>query len=535
MELHDNNHHQRGDPMLPQSLLPFQYEVDPTHSKLTALGGLPLFLDLMSGLGVIAGLRRHLAGPGDMHGWSVSDVVLALVLVNLAGGECVEDLHRLNADVGFGQVMGLANRAGYSRQQRRALGRKLAKLKMRELPSKSAAFRRLEKFHDPEEEEEKARRRRRAEKTGKAKSYIQKPNALLKGLMAVQRQLVAAVQRRSMQAVATLDQDATLIETLKDEALYCYKKFKAYQPMNTYWAEQGLVLHSEFRDGNVPAGHEQLRVLQEALECLPEGVEKVYLRSDTAGYQVNLLKYCAEGGSERFGVIEFAVGVDVGDDFKKAVGEVGEDQWQPLKKQVGGERVETGQQWAEVCFVPDWMRKKYGPQYRYLATREPLRQLELPGVEQEQRELPFPTMQMGPADEKIPYKVFGVVTNRDLPGDEVIGWLRKRCGYSEQVHAVMKDDLAGGRMPSGKFGVNAAWWQVMVLALNLSEAMKRLVLGEGWTTKRLKALRFGLIHIGARVVKRSRQVWIRLSRGEAALELVNRAREKIRMLAEAPG
>jgi len=521
--------------MLPQTLLPFQYEIDPTESKFTALGGLPLFLDLMSGLGVIAGLRRHLADPGDMHGWSVSDVVLALVLVNLAGGECVGDLNRLDADVGFGQVMGLANRAGYSRQQRRALKRKLAKLKMRKLPSKSAAFRKLEKFHVPEEEEEKARRRERAKKTGKNKSYIQKPNELLKGLMTVQRQLVAAVQSRSMQTEATLDQDATLVETLKDEALYCYKKFKAYQPMNTYWAEQGLVLHTEFRDGNVPAGHEQLRVLREAIGCLPAGVEKVYLRSDTAGYQVELLKYCAEGVNERFGVIEYAVGVDVGDDFKKAVGEVGEDEWRPMNKLCGGEWVETGQQWAEVCYVPDWVRSKHGPRYRYLATREPLRQLELPGVEQEQRKLPFPTMELGQADEKIAYKVFGVVTNRDLPGDEVIGWLRKRCGYSEQVHAVMKDDLAGGRMPSGKFGVNAAWWQVMVLALNLSEAMKRLVLAEGWTTKRLKALRFRLIHIGARVVEKGRQVWIRLSRGDAALDLVNRAREKIRLLAQAPG
>jgi hypothetical protein len=27
------------------------------------------------------------------------------------------------------------------------------------------------------------------------------------------------------------------------------------------WREQGLVLFSEFRDGNVPAGYQQLRVL----------------------------------------------------------------------------------------------------------------------------------------------------------------------------------------------------------------------------------------------------------------------------------
>jgi hypothetical protein len=62
--------------------------------------------------------------------------------------------------------------------------------------------------------------------------------------------------------------DATLAQTHKAGALYCYEHYKAYQPLNTYWAEQGVVLHTEFRDGNVPAGYEQLRVLKEALRQL---------------------------------------------------------------------------------------------------------------------------------------------------------------------------------------------------------------------------------------------------------------------------
>ena len=103
--------------------------------------------------------------------------------------------------------------------------------------------------------------------------------------------------------------DATLVETRKQEALYSYKKYRAYQPLITYWSEAELIVHSEFRDGNVPAGHQQLRVLIEALGRLPAGVEKVMLRSDTAGYQRELLRYCAEGRDERFGVIEFAVGL----------------------------------------------------------------------------------------------------------------------------------------------------------------------------------------------------------------------------------
>jgi hypothetical protein len=78
------------------------------------------------------------------------------------------------------------------------------------------------------------------------------------------------------------------------------------------------MLHSEFRDGNVPAGFEQLRVLQDALALLPDDVQTVSLRSDSVGYQIELLKYCAEGKNARFGVIEFTVSADVNAEFRRA-------------------------------------------------------------------------------------------------------------------------------------------------------------------------------------------------------------------------
>ena len=89
--------------------------------------------------------------------------------------------------------------------------------------------------------------------------------------------LLGFLQTHRRLALATLD--ATLIETHKREALPCYKGFKAYQPLTCWWAEQGVVLHSEFRDGNVPAGYQQLRVLKACLvAAAATGVTKVYLR-----------------------------------------------------------------------------------------------------------------------------------------------------------------------------------------------------------------------------------------------------------------
>ncbi len=41
-----------------------------------------------------------------------------------------------------------------------------------------------------------------------------------------------------------------------------------------YGAEQDIMTFSEFRDGNVPAGYEQLRILKEAEKQLPKNVKK---------------------------------------------------------------------------------------------------------------------------------------------------------------------------------------------------------------------------------------------------------------------
>ena len=316
------------------------------------------------------------------------------------------------------------------------------------------------------------------------------------------------MQKHRPEKIATLDMDATLVETNKSEAFFCYKGFKSYQPLNTWWAEQEVIAHTEFRDGNVPAGFDQLRVLTEAIECLPEGIEQVRLRSDTAGYQHDLLKHCDTGESERFGKIEFAVGCRVTDDFKKAVLEVPDSDWTALTKEVNGKRIDTGKEWAEVCFVPNAIgHSKNGPEYRYIATREIMHeQLHLPGIADD-KEYPFPTMAM---DTKK-YKVFGIVTNMDWDGEALIPWLYKRCGKSEEAHSVMKDDLAGGKLPSDDFGSNAAWWWIMILSLNLNAAMKRLVLGKSWIPRRMKAIRFHLINLPARIMERSRQLLVRVS------------------------
>ena len=172
-------------------------------------------------------------------------------------------------------------------------------------------------------------------------------------------------------------------------------------------------------------------------------------------------------------------------------------------------------------------RSKKGPEYRYLAIREPMQeQLSFEGMEEE-KNYPFQTMKIKGSK----YKIFGLVTNMDWDGERLIQWYYKRCGKSEEAHSVMKEDLAGGKLPSGDFGENAAWWWIMVLALNLNQAMKALVLGRSWIHKRMKAIRFSLIHLPARVIERSRQIFVKLPKAHPAMNWLLEIRARIGALA----
>jgi hypothetical protein len=497
-----------------QTVLPFQYEVEKRDGGMTALAGLPAYLEFAQVMGLGRMISGKVKARQSDQGWTDEQMVMSLVLLNVAGGDCVDDLRVLEGDEGLCRVLKEVEDWGRTGCEKRVLRRRWRKKRMRTMPSPTAMREYLELFHD--EGQEKLRVPHAA--------FIPAAKKLLDGLVRANADFVAGVQRRIPEKTATLDMDATIVETHKKEALYCYKKHKAYQPLNIYWAEQRLVVLSEFRDGNVSANFDLLRAFQHALELVPMGVEKVYLRSDAAGYQGDLLKYCAEAKSKRFGVIEFAVGVDVTAEFKKAVREVAEAHWRPLPREIGG-RV---QEYAEVCFVTRLVgHKKHGPAYRYLAIREPLEQLTLPGMDG-QLSFPFQTMDWG----SVKYKVTGVVTNRDIPGDEVIRWYRERCGKSEEAHSIMKEDLAGGKLPSGLFGANAAWWQIMILAFNLNSAMKRLVLGGSWVNRRMKAIRFWLINVPGRVLRHARSLIVRLVGGHPSNEILLQARRRMVILWE---
>ncbi|HEY4972574.1 MAG TPA: transposase [Steroidobacteraceae bacterium] len=297
------------------------------------------------------------------------------------------------------------------------------------------------------------------------------------------------------------------MESWKREAKTTYAGTTGYQPLLALWAELNVVVADEFRDGNVPAQQGLLGVAQRGFQALPKTVTERYFRGDSACDEDSLLSWLrdekrADGPP---GVIGFAVSARMNPSLRAAVVAMPEAQWQPYSEDSAAVK-----ECAEVDYVPE-----ESAAYRY---REPLRYVAI-RIRKQQGEL-F-------ADGSA-VKYFAVLTNLwEWSPKKLLQWHREKAGSIEAVHDVIKNELAGGVMPCGRFGANAAWLRLAVLTYNVLTALKRLALPAELITARPKRLRFlifctpgKLVHHARRTLLRLGRTWRRFSNWQHALRLL---------------
>ena len=73
-----------------QGVLPFQYEEEKSSTGMTALSGLPAYLELAHAAGLRSSLERHVGLRRCGQGWTDIQVLTSLIMLNLAGGESVD-------------------------------------------------------------------------------------------------------------------------------------------------------------------------------------------------------------------------------------------------------------------------------------------------------------------------------------------------------------------------------------------------------------------------------------------------------------
>ena len=82
---------------------------------------------------------------------------------------------------------------------------------------------------------------------------------------------------------------------------------------------------------------------------------------------------------------------------------------------------------------------------------------------------------------------------RRMTAREIVDWAREHCGRGEEVHAVLKSDMAAGILPSGRIDANSVQLEMAGLAMNLTALLCRSALGERWFWRRVKCLRGGIL------------------------------------------
>ena len=122
-----------------QGALPFQYAEEKNSTGMTTLAGLATYLDLLRVAGLRESMERHVGVRKETQGWTDSQMITSLILLNLAGGESVEDLRVLEKDKGLGRVLSRAETQGMRQRERRALQRRWRKERRRSVPSESEA------------------------------------------------------------------------------------------------------------------------------------------------------------------------------------------------------------------------------------------------------------------------------------------------------------------------------------------------------------------------------------------------------------
>lgn len=488
----------------------FQLQAGKETEPLTSWGGVLPLCEFYRKSGMAAEADRTLSLRPE-QGYPDSFMIGSLMLLSWCGYEAPEQIRYLEGDSGLKALL---------RDRRDFGGKRFRRETKRTFPSPTAIRTYLNEFTYE------------GSRAAGEKTVIPVPGPKLRCMEAFNRKVLSL----SKGTVATLDQDVTYIGTSRSgEARWSYKGERSVEAFVSLWSEEDQVVDIQVRAGNVSPKSDQLARLEESLTRLPESVKRVCLRSDSAGYQEEVLRYCAEGRNERFGVIEFAISCPVWKEFHREAILLPEEAW----KAVEGT---TDREYAEVPFVPNSLgTSASGPDYRYIAIRRRLsdaERLKERAVEMQGQRYLFDEAELSRLHAtEFPggtYAIFGLVTNRmKTDGSELVHWHDGRCGKGEQIHDDLKNGLGMGHVTSVEPGSYAAWVWIQVFAYNLCSIFRHRYLGGAPARHRPMGLRNALFAIAGRVIRHAGKIIVRLCGGHPYVKLLTEAFSKIRNLVPA--
>ena len=179
------------------------FQIEATEEPLIARAGLVLPYEMAKALKLLQIIDQELPPAGSGHGYRPSQFVMPLILMLHDGGKTLEDLREIKGEVSLCKL-----------------------IDMEGMPASCMVDDWLRRMG------------------GDSRGIL--------GLGKTNDHLVKKIPKKDSRTEYTLDNDATIIETEKEEAQYTYKKENGYQPFLGFLSELGIILDDEFQDGNVP-------------------------------------------------------------------------------------------------------------------------------------------------------------------------------------------------------------------------------------------------------------------------------------------
>ncbi len=420
-----------------QTILPFQLKK--TNDCITSRSGLAIYLEAAIGFGLTKKIKEIFPRSGSNRGHNAHDIIMSLILMMLAGGQHMNDIREIAQDKGLLKVCGI-----------------------KKVPSPDAIARFLSK-----------------------KNNLRLFNFIIEYL---NNQILKQMSLNEL----TVDIDATLIESNKQNAAITYKGFKGYCPLLSFEASSGLCLAGKFRDGNESPSSgvtEQIKYINRYLKKFKKQLK--YVRSDSAAYNHKFFDFCFENG------IIFTVTADHDSAVISAIKSILESEWKPLFDEDG---VKTDREYATTVHAFNANTNAFTL------------------VVQRWKN---PQMNLFEPDKYC----YHVIATNDFNSDgrDIILFHNKR-GNAENYIKELKCGFGLENIPTGQLYSNAVYFAIGLLALNLAVGVKEF-LPQDFKKSTIATLRFYLILIPGKVILHGRQIILKMQK--RFLEFISSIRRNI--------
>lgn len=411
-----------------------------SKEKLSNRIGVPLIEELIRRFGIREKIDEQFGRPGSNRGILASDYIMTVVYMFIDGALHLEDVRHLMSDEAFQEL--------------------LTDMK---LPTSDAIGDWLRKHGGKQSE-------------GK--------------MFEVVKHLFGGLTKQG----EILDIDATIIESDKGDAEKTYKGSYGYQPLLGIIAENGMVVGSDFREGNVSPQTGLKDFIKSCRENYSQQIKIV--RSDSAGWQKEVVDYCVEEG------IGYTITTDQTEGLLEAIKSIPEEKW---KKSIAKDGIKENYEVAETEY-------RFGSKkrtVRIVAKRTKLKQQ---------------------YDLFLNYSYWIVATNlskEDYDSQAIIE-LHQGRGSMEKRIGELKNQLNLDRVPCGQFDANCLYFTIGLLAYNLLQMLKFLGLPEEHHTKSVRTLRYQLLKLAGKVTFHARYLVIQIAAPFKNIELFNTAYYRLR-------